>query len=225
MNSSYSFWWDITNDWGLTLLKGETWSKDTRNLATNSYHPIPQGSASNSRSSSSGSSGSQIATTFAKAHTRKQSSFSALPLSSLPSTPMADVRMIQTTNAGPHPFGLRSPLLFRDSVVYYLVILLNFVLRFTWSLKLSSHLHSVAELESGVFLMEALELIRRWMWVFFRVEWEVVKKMQERDIAQLSLMKSVGPGLANGAIHESIELFSFPEDNEMAEHVNGEPLA
>ena len=116
---------------------------------------------------------------------------------------------MSTTN---HPFGLRSPLLFRDSIVYYIAVLLNFVLRFTWSLKLSSHLHTVAELESGVFLMEALELIRRWMWVFFRVEWEVVKNMQEREVEQLSLMQSVRPRNGYPGAHENIELFSFEEE-------------
>jgi len=74
-----------------------------------------------------------------------------------------------------HPFGLRRRLLFRPYLVYYAALLLNLVLRFTWSLKLSSHLHGVAELESGVFIIEGAELLRRWMWVFFRVEWEVIR--------------------------------------------------
>jgi hypothetical protein len=78
----------------------------------------------------------------------------------------------------PFPFGLRDNLLFRDSLVYYLVIFLNLFLRFTWSLKLSTHLDTVEELESSVFLMEALEVTRRWVWVFFRVEWEAIKKEQ-----------------------------------------------
>jgi hypothetical protein len=78
------------------------------------------------------------------------------------------------------PFGLRSRLLFPDPFVYYLFILLDLVLRFTWSLKLSSHLHTISEIESGVFIMEALELGRRWMWVFLRVEWEEVKRKDAR---------------------------------------------
>jgi hypothetical protein len=65
--------------------------------------------------------------------------------------------------------------------VYYLVIFLNLFLRFTWSLKLSTHLDTVEELESSVFLMEALEVTRRWVWVFFRVEWEAIKKEQVGD--------------------------------------------
>lgn len=72
--------------------------------------------------------------------------------------------------------GLRPLLLFNDPFVYYMAIGLNLVLRFTWSLKLSSHLHMLAELEGGIFIVEALELIRRWVWVFFRIEWEAVKK-------------------------------------------------
>jgi EXS family len=57
-----------------------------------------------------------------------------------------------------------------------MAILFNFILRFTWSLKLSSHLHNVTDMESGVFVMEALEVLRRWVWVFLRVEWEVQRK-------------------------------------------------
>jgi len=34
----------------------------------------------------------------------------------------------------------------------------------------------LADIEGGVFLLEALEIIRRWVWVFFRIEWETVKK-------------------------------------------------
>lgn len=43
-------------------------------------------------------------------------------------------------------------------------------------MKLSPHLHTFAELEAGVFMVEACELLRRWLWVFFRVEWETTKK-------------------------------------------------
>jgi hypothetical protein len=68
--------------------------------------------------------------------------------------------------------------------VYHIFTLLDFILRLTWSLKLSSHLHTIAEIESGVFMMEALELLRRWMWVFVRVEWEAVKQAEVRSFAQ-----------------------------------------
>lgn len=72
-------------------------------------------------------------------------------------------------------FGLRPTLLLPDPIVYHIFSLVDLVLRLTWSLKLSSHLHTIAEIETGVFLMEGLELLRRWMWIFVRIEWEGVK--------------------------------------------------
>jgi hypothetical protein len=84
--------------------------------------------------------------------------------------------------SNPLLFGLRPRLLFPDPLVYHLFIAIDLILRFTWSLKLSSHLHTISEIESGVFLMEALELFRRWMWVFLRTEWEVVKKMEAGQV-------------------------------------------
>lgn len=78
-------------------------------------------------------------------------------------------------SAPPEHWGLRPVLLLPDAGVYYLFTIIDLVLRFTWSLELSSHLHTISDLESGVFIMEALELVRRWMWVFIRVEWEAVR--------------------------------------------------
>jgi hypothetical protein len=80
--------------------------------------------------------------------------------------------------------GLRQIQLLPDPIVYHIFTLIDLILRFTWSLKLSSHLHTIAEIESGVFMMEALELIRRWMWVFVRVEWEAVKQAEVRGFAE-----------------------------------------
>ena len=83
-----------------------------------------------------------------------------------------------STAAAPNisfPF-LRPILLLPDPLIYYLAIAIDLILRFTWSLKLSSHLHSIHEVESGIFLMEALEVMRRWMWVYLRLEWEAVRK-------------------------------------------------
>ncbi|KAF8305494.1 EXS-domain-containing protein [Clavulina sp. PMI_390] len=174
INSSYSFWWDITNDWGLTLLKMETWSSSSS--STSAYQPLSQ-SPLNGLNAAPSTSGSQSS----------------------------------------HPFGLRAPLLFRDPLIYYLIIMLNFVLRFTWSLKLSSHLHSVADLESGVFLMEALELIRRWMWVFLRVEWEVVKKMMEKDASLGQAVSKSVRGHISGVADDNIELFTYPEDDDVTD--------
>ncbi|KAE9381087.1 EXS-domain-containing protein [Stipitochalara longipes BDJ] len=75
------------------------------------------------------------------------------------------------------PFGLRDRLVFPSPGIYYYAIVLDFLLRFTWSLKLSPHLDHFADFESGIFVMECLEVGRRWMWIFFRVETEWVRSL------------------------------------------------
>lgn len=180
MNSAYSFWWDVTNDWGLELLIPSGWNRPKTGPVSlhggpSDMHLLPP--------TTEGRVPKLISPLQSPSHSRRHSA-SSIP-SSLPFSPTStngrrsfDEQNTHTPAAAYHapPFGLRSRLIYRDPTIYYLAIVLNFILRFTWSLKLSSHLHTVAELESGVFLMETLELIRRWMWVFFRIEWEAVKK-------------------------------------------------
>ena len=79
----------------------------------------------------------------------------------------------------PYPFGLRRTLLL-PLPVYPFAILADLVLRLTWSAKLSSHLHSHIEGDRAIFLIEFAEMLRRWMWVFLRVEWELVKEREVR---------------------------------------------
>ncbi|KAK1921595.1 protein-ER retention-related protein [Papiliotrema laurentii] len=156
VNSMFSFWWDIEMDWGLALCEPDTWfgkggSSDT----------------SNGRRRSSATDLTLIGRI--KRLVRRSSinhhrspcptpspSFGDIPGASSP-PPAAN---------GFFAFGLRPILLLPDPLVYHLFAAIDLILRFTWSLKLSSHLHTISEIESGVFMMEALELMRRWMWVF-----------------------------------------------------------
>lgn len=101
VNSLYSFYWDVTKDWDLTLFAG---SKERESPT--------------------------------------------------------------------HPWGLRDRLLFRPVNLYYGVIVLDLMLRCTWSMKLSPHLDKFSDFESGIFLIEFLEVFRRWVWIFFRTEAE-----------------------------------------------------
>ena len=82
--------------------------------------------------------------------------------------------------AAAHPYGLRTRLLY-PLPVYPLALFINLVLRLTWSIKLSSHLHASAQGEGSlvIFWLEVAELVRRWIWVFIRVEWEIVKRAQD----------------------------------------------
>lgn len=99
------------------------------------------------------------------------------------------------------PF-LRPILLLPDPSIYYLCILLDLILRLTWSLKLSSHLHSAQEVEAGVFLVELLEVVRRWIWVYLRIEWEAVRKGAGSEVVagdEAPLGTTAGPASNGGA--------------------------
>ena len=146
INSCYSFWWDVTNDWGLSLLRPD---------AEQTTSPSP----------------SQPASPGTFPQTPISPIWSA-DLDAPPPTPGLPLAVTIHHQSQ----GLRPILLFNDPLLYYVAIGLNLILRLTWSLRLSSHLHTLADIEGGVFLLEALEIIRRWVWVFFRIEWETVKK-------------------------------------------------
>ena len=151
MNSLYSFWWDLTNDWGLDLLNRRSW--ESRNITTR-----PLG-------------------------------FSPLKINEPPDTPGIS-RSVSSSNQPvlggaiyrqrSYPYGLR-PVLLYPLVVYPLAIFFNLVLRMTWSIKLSSHLYSRSEGTALIFWLEVAEVLRRWMWVFIRVEWEVLKNGQQKS--------------------------------------------
>ena len=101
VNSLYSFYWDVTKDWDLTLFAGK-----------------------------------------------------------------------QERDSHTHPWGLRDRLIFRPVNLYYVVIVMDLMLRCTWCMKLSPHLDKFSDFESGIFLIEFLEVFRRWVWIFFRTEAE-----------------------------------------------------
>ena len=74
-----------------------------------------------------------------------------------------------------YPWGLRRHRWFHAREFYYAAIIVDALLRCTWSLKLSVHLDHFNDLEGGIFTMEVLEVLRRWVWIFFRVETEWVR--------------------------------------------------
>lgn len=195
VNSIYSFWWDIQMDWGLSLCEAETWLGKSNEHSGSGLLGSPfLGGGGRRRSSSIGSDSfvgrmrrflTSRRSTGLASHQRspcptpapsfQSGSFSGSRSSSPLSSPSSSA--IETLKR----FGLRQHLLLPDPSVYHMFALIDLVLRFTWSLKLSSHLHTISEIESGVFMMEALELVRRWMWVFVRVEWEAVKLSENKN--------------------------------------------
>lgn len=87
-----------------------------------------------------------------------------------------DLTLLSSARKSPeYPYGLRRSRLFDTPEFYYVVIVVDLLLRCTWSLKLSVHLEHFNDIEGGIFLLEIMEVFRRWIWVFFRVETEWVR--------------------------------------------------
>jgi hypothetical protein len=166
VNSVFSFYWDIEMDWGLRLCEVDTW------FGKKEFESTTLGRRRGSDLTLMGRMKTLWRRNGNLAHHRSPCPTPSPSFSSTPPPPAA---------SGFFAFGLRPILLLPDPLVYHLFAVIDLVLRFTWSLKLSSHLHTISEIESGVFMMEALELFRRWMWVFVRVEWEAVKMSEARD--------------------------------------------
>ena len=70
---------------------------------------------------------------------------------------------------------LRPKLKYRWRSLYYLAIVEDLILRFAWSLKLSLGLHLQAQVNLFYTLLAGLEIFRRFVWNFYRVEYEHVK--------------------------------------------------
>lgn len=66
---------------------------------------------------------------------------------------------------------LRPVLYFQNKKVYYTAGIADFFLRYVWILKVW---YDIPSTEMQVFTLQFLEITRRFMWVFFRVEYEYV---------------------------------------------------
>lgn len=77
---------------------------------------------------------------------------------------------------------------FASPVSYFVLIGVNLVLRVSWTYKLSSHLR---HMRWFVFGMTLLEIVRRFMWSFVRIEHEL-RKIQGREPALSPLVPPEG---------------------------------
>lgn len=183
INSFYSFWWDVTNDWGLEMLKWETWA-NTPSLVMRGVHSIHRRNTSampaylstaRNRRASDTSSTTVVNETAngipngAHERTSQHSNDTLRP---------GDSASNYTSHSRKKSYFLRPPeyVMLFPPIVYQLAVTSDLILRFAWSLKLSSHLHHIIELESTAFYLEALEILRRWGWSYLRIEWEACKR-------------------------------------------------
>lgn len=191
VNSLYSFWWDVTNDWGFDLLQFRSKRKHARPPSMPRALVLP---AMQEREAS----------TVTIQHTPKTPLRIAFPY---PVSPYPH-------SAGEHPFGLREKLLY-PLPVYPLALFINLVLRLTWSVKLSSHLHAKAQGDGSFFIfwIEVAELVRRWVWVFLRVEWEIVRRAHDSS-------KRVEEACEGGEVahSESVELTDTSTRESLLKH-------
>ena len=96
-------------------------------------------------------------------------------------------------NAADQPWGLRRQRLFQPDVLYYAAIVVDLLLRCSWSIKLSVHLYAYGDLEGGIFLIEMFEILRRWMWVYLRVETEWIRQRGAVTLDSMPLVDTAGP--------------------------------
>lgn len=177
INSMYSFWWDVTNDWGLELFWREP---SLRFRAQQSRQPIRLRDQQNR---------SSLGSPYLSSDTHRVASNDHLE------------------HVKHHHWGLRTPL-FYPTWVYPLLIVVNLVLRLVWLVKLSSHLHLRTDGTIATFVFEIIEVLRRWFWVFLRVEWEVIRKARERhSTSQIAI-------LGEGFEYEMASSFSLDSDTQ-----------
>ncbi len=113
--------------------------------------------------------------------------------------------------SGPgHPFGLRRRLHVGPPALYYAVIAADLLLRCTWALKLSSRLAPYyADVEGGLFAVQLLEVLRRWVWIFFRVETEWIRNTTAASASAFAA--STGSGLLGSLEDDGILLGDFQD--------------
>ena len=74
---------------------------------------------------------------------------------------------------------LRPRLGYRWKSLYYLAIVEDFILRFAWSFRISLDLQLEAQVNLMYTLLAGLEIFRRFVWNFFRVEFEHVRVISQ----------------------------------------------
>ena len=170
-NSMYSFWWDVTNDWGLNLLKISP-AEDPQERPSRLRRLI-----------------------LAQAHTSPPDVHELRDLRGSSGPTASNLH---------HPVPLLRPILLLPQFVYLGVVLLNLVLRLTWLMKPLGFLKVESHAGVANFYLQMGELLRRWLWVFIRVEWETIKKgcegqtrhRNEDEESEYELIAPHSPGIS-----------------------------
>lgn len=173
LNSFYSFYWDIYHDWSLIqpVSTGRPLTPTTPKSGSASmddHMPGANGNANSINNSGNSKASTGVLSSNGESHNHGNESISNSNSSA--AYPKQQQRR----------FGIRSFLHYEDPAFYIMAVVLDFLLRTTWMLKLVSNIQ-IEEYEGGVFTMECLEVLRRWIWVIFRLESEMVKRAGYSD--------------------------------------------
>ncbi|KAG7661158.1 ERD1 [[Candida] subhashii] len=106
---------------------------------------------------------------------------------------------------------LRNRLAFDNKAIYYIIIVVDFILRFIWILKLfiineemkmdnipylyifSTFLFGYDAYSFGYTVIELLEIYRRWFWCFIKLESDWIKlKINESEYEEIELKEPIG---------------------------------
>ncbi|KAG2225329.1 hypothetical protein INT45_005573, partial [Circinella minor] len=105
---------------------------------------------------------------------------------------------------------------FNEAGLYYAAMIIDFLLRTTWSLKIGSHLYA-RRLAGSIFMMQLLEVVRRWVWVIFRMESEWVKRTMASLPTDNSTMLAMDPinntGNTSGATSKLMPIREEEDDD------------
>lgn len=202
INSLYSFWWDVTNDWSFALLRPTAWSSTSPKLSISGARSPPPPLAGptfeperlprrNSPASLQLSTASRVRNHSPSYmpltpdltlpnHNMNQESFSHRFLN-VPSSVMNTYHS-NSSRSIPNPTHhfttrfLRPELLFRPILIYIILIGINLLLRLAWVIRLIGPLQEPSELIG--FGLEVLEILRRSLWCFLRFESEMIKQIK-----------------------------------------------
>ncbi|KAJ2809494.1 protein-ER retention protein [Coemansia furcata] len=147
-NSLYSYYWDVAFDWNLGHTRSGWKLADC---------VVPSVSASLASSSVPGAA--------------DEMSELAIPRDLVsPADALARNMYVPTTKRS-FPRLLRPQLRFAWTWLYYAAMMIDFLLRITWTMKLSSYIR-IDQMAFGGFWLNVLEVYRRWQWTFLRIEKE-----------------------------------------------------
>ncbi|KAJ1863053.1 protein-ER retention protein [Coemansia sp. RSA 2703] len=156
-NSLYSYYWDIAFDWNLGHLSNKSRIADI-------VVPAQQTSL-------------QLKTTAALVNSDDEESNITDNVNthdldaagqSMPGSWVADPSSFEHSD---FPFLLRPQLCFGPPQLYYIAMVIDFLLRITWTAKLTSYIQ-IDLMTYGGFWLNILEIYRRWQWTFLRIEKE-----------------------------------------------------